>query len=136
MFLFFKTQKRHHTVSENIQSNLLFQSFDYKFGAMWIFKRYLRKAPSLFTIFQKNNCYRSTTLLFGLGQTIICCSQRVNATSQYEDSGSSSCSKWPNDRMVAVVKRCCLLVQGREATEKDRLRLLLDRCSTKYWHVQ
>ena len=22
------------------------------------------------TIFQKNNCYRSTTLLFGLGQTI------------------------------------------------------------------
>ena len=28
------------------------------------------KAPSLFTIFQKNNCYRSTTLLFGLGQTI------------------------------------------------------------------
>ena len=25
----------------------------------------------LFTIFQKNNCYRSTTLLFGLGQTII-----------------------------------------------------------------
>ena len=30
----------------------------------------LRKAPSLFTIFQKNNCYRSTTLLFGLGQTI------------------------------------------------------------------
>ena len=30
----------------------------------------LRKAPSLFTICQKNNCYRSTTLLFGLGRTI------------------------------------------------------------------
>ena len=25
MFLFFKTQKRHHTVSENIQSNVLFK---------------------------------------------------------------------------------------------------------------
>ena len=30
-----------------------------------------RKAPSLFTVVQKNNCYRSTTLLFGLGWTII-----------------------------------------------------------------
>ena len=29
------------------------------------------KSTSLFTIFQKNNCYRSTTLLFGLGQTIM-----------------------------------------------------------------
>ena len=24
--------------------------------------------------------------------------------SQYNDSGCSSCTKWPNDRMVAVVK--------------------------------
>ena len=44
---------------------------------------------------------------------LICYSQRVNATSQYNDSGSSTCSKWPNDRMVAVVKHCWLLVQGR-----------------------
>ena len=33
--------------------------------------------------------------------------------SQYNDSGSSRCSKWPNDRIVAVVKHCWLLVQGR-----------------------
>ena len=44
---------------------------------------------------------------------LICYSQRVNATSQYNDSGSSRCSKWPNDRMLAVVKHCWLLVQGR-----------------------
>ena len=44
---------------------------------------------------------------------LICYSQRVNATSQYNDSGSSTCSKWLNDRMVAVVKHCWLLVQGR-----------------------
>ena len=40
-------------------------------------------------------------------------SHQVNATSQYNDSGSSRCSKWPNNWMVAVVKRCWLLVQGR-----------------------
>ena len=41
---------------------------------------------------------------------LICYSQRVNATSQ-----------WPNDRMVAVVKHCWLLVQGSllVAAEKD-----------------
>ena len=44
---------------------------------------------------------------------LICYSQRVNATSQYNDSGSSRCSKWPNDRRVAVVKHCWLLVEGR-----------------------
>ena len=44
---------------------------------------------------------------------LICYSQRINATSQYEDSGSSSGSKWSNDRIVAVVKHCWLLVQGR-----------------------
>ena len=43
---------------------------------------------------------------------LICNSQRVNATLQYNDSGSSRCSKWPNDWMVAVVKHCWLLVQG------------------------
>ena len=26
--------------------------------------------------------------------------------SQYNDSGCSRCSKWPNDRTVAVVKHC------------------------------
>ena len=44
---------------------------------------------------------------------LICYSQRVNATSQYNDSGSSRCSKWPKDRMVAVVKHCWVLVQGK-----------------------
>ena len=44
---------------------------------------------------------------------LICYSQRVNATSQYNDSGSSRCSKWPNDWMVAVVKHCWLFVQGQ-----------------------
>ena len=44
---------------------------------------------------------------------LICYSKRVNATSQYNDSGSLRCSKWPNDRMVAVVKHCWLLVQGK-----------------------
>ena len=44
---------------------------------------------------------------------LICYSQRVNATSQYKDSDSSRCTKWPNDRMVVVVKHCWLLVQGR-----------------------
>ena len=50
---------------------------------------------------------------------LICYSQRVNATSQYNDSGSSRCSKCPNDRTVAVVKNCWLLVQGKDATEED-----------------
>ena len=44
---------------------------------------------------------------------LICYLQRVNAMSQYNDCGSSRCSKWPNDRMVAVVKHCWLLVQGK-----------------------
>ena len=60
-----------------------------------------------------------------------CYSQRVNATSQYKDSGSSRCSTWLNDRMVPVVKHCWLFVQGKEAAEKDNQRLLLDRCSRK-----
>ena len=46
---------------------------------------------------------------------LICCSQQVNATSQYNDSGSSRCSKWPNDRMVAVVKHFWLFVLGRRS---------------------
>ena len=33
----------------------------------------------------------------------ICYSQRVNATSQYDDNSSSSFSKWPNDQMFEVV---------------------------------
>ena len=45
---------------------------------------------------------------------LICYSQRVNATSQYNDSGSSACSKWPNGQMAAVVNHCWLLVQGRK----------------------
>ena len=41
---------------------------------------------------------------------IIWYSQRVNATSQYNDSGSSTCSTWLNDQMVAVVKHFWRLV--------------------------
>ena len=51
---------------------------------------------------------------------LICYSQRVNATSQYNDGGSSTCSKWPNDRMVAVVKSCWLLVQGRRGCRGNK----------------
>ena len=43
---------------------------------------------------------------------LICYSQRVTATSQYNDSGSARCSKWPNDWMVAMMKHCWLPVQG------------------------
>ena len=50
---------------------------------------------------------------------LICYSQRVNAMSQYNDSGSSTCSKWLNDRTVAVVKHCWLLYKEQEAAEKD-----------------
>ena len=50
---------------------------------------------------------------------LICYLQRVNATSQYNNSGRSRCSKWPNDRMIAVVKHYWFLVQGRRAAEKD-----------------
>ena len=41
---------------------------------------------------------------------LICYWQRVNVTSQYNDSGSSTCSKWLNARMVAVVKHFWHLV--------------------------
>ena len=44
---------------------------------------------------------------------LICYLQRVNVTSQYNDS--VKCSKWLNERMVAVVKHCWLFVRGREA---------------------
>ena len=47
---------------------------------------------------------------------LICYSQRVNATSQYNDSSNS---KWLNDRMVAMVKHCWLLHKEKEAAEKD-----------------
>ena len=49
---------------------------------------------------------------------LICYSQRLIATSQYNDTGSSRCSKWPNDRMVAVVKHCWLLVQGKKRLQR------------------
>ena len=37
---------------------------------------------------------------------IICYSQRINGKMQYNNSGSSSFSKWPNDWIVAAVKYC------------------------------
>ena len=45
----------------------------------------------------------STNLLFAASKCHVTIQQR----------GSSRCSKWPNDRMVAVVKHCWLPVQGR-----------------------
>ena len=53
---------------------------------------------------------------------LICYLQQVNATSQYNDSGNSTCSKCPNGRMVAVVKHCWLLVQGRISC-RERLQM-------------
>ena len=50
---------------------------------------------------------------------LICYLQRVSATSQYNDSGKLRYSKWSNDRMVAVVKHCWLLVQGIRDCSKD-----------------
>ena len=49
---------------------------------------------------------------------LICYSQRANATSEYNDSGSSRCSKWWEDRVVAVVKHCWLLVQERRGSRE------------------
>ena len=57
---------------------------------------------------------------------LICYPQRVNATSQYNDSGSSRCSKWPKDRMVAVVKHCWL-----PCTRKKRLQRKMTK--DNYW---
>ena len=37
---------------------------------------------------------------------LICCSQRVNARWQYDNSGNKKFSKLSNDRLVAVVKHC------------------------------
>ena len=53
---------------------------------------------------------------------LICYLQRVNATSQYNHSGSSRCSKWPNDRMVAAMKHCWHLVQGRRGCRERWLK--------------
>ena len=64
-FLFFKTQKRHDTISENIQSKFT------DAVQCGMFKYYLEKALLPFTICQQFNCYGSTTLLFVLGWTIV-----------------------------------------------------------------
>ena len=71
MFLFFKTQNRHHTVSESIQSNILFQSFNYKCGQCGYFNAIFEKHLCYSVFFKRIICYRSTTLLFVLGLTII-----------------------------------------------------------------
>ena len=39
--------------------------------------------------------------------------QNVQNGQNVQCSKCSKCSKWPNDRMVAVVKHCWLLVQGK-----------------------
>ena len=50
---------------------------------------------------------------------LICYSQQIHPASKYEDSGSSSCSEWPKNWMVAVAKHCWLLVQvGRGCKER------------------
>ena len=64
--------------------------------------------------------HNSEHSLLGSNFQLICYSQRIYAMSQYNDSGSSRCSKWPNDRMVAMLKHSWLLVQKEEeAAEKD-----------------
>ena len=70
IFLFFKTQKGHHTVSENIQSNVLFKVLITNAGPCGYFNVFSKKHPRYSLFVKRNNCYRSTTLLFGLGQTI------------------------------------------------------------------
>ena len=55
----------------------------------------------------------STRCLFQNFQ-LICYSQRVNATLKYEDIGSSTCSKWPNEWNIAGS-----LYKEEEAAEKD-----------------
>ena len=44
---------------------------------------------------------------------LICFLHRINATWRQDDSGISSSSEWPNDRMVTVVKHCWLLVRRK-----------------------
>ena len=66
---------------------------------MWIFQRYLRNAPSLFTICQKNNCYRSTTLLFGLGRHIF-----LSMSSGVQDP-DSTCS--PGTTSLSISQNIC-----------------------------
>ena len=51
---------------------------------------------------------------------LICYSQRVNATWQYVDSGSSNCSKCPNDRMVAVVKHWLAPWTGKKRLQRTK----------------
>ena len=48
--------------------------------------------------------------------------------SQYNESGTSRCSKWPKNWIVAMYKE-------EEAAEKDDRRSQLVRFSRKYWHV-
>ena len=57
----------------------------------------------------------ASTLCLVENSQLVCYSQPVNATSQYNDSGSLRCSKWPNIRMVAVMKHCWLIVQERRS---------------------
>ena len=49
---------------------------------------------------------------------LICYLQQTNAKWQYNNSGSSSFSKWPNDQMVAVVKDCCFHVHGKKRLQR------------------
>ena len=46
---------------------------------------------------------------------LICFSQRVNATWQYDYSGSSNLSEWLNDLMNAVLKHCWPLFKEEAA---------------------
>ena len=64
----------------------------------------------------------ASTRCFVQNFQLIFYSLQVNATSQYNDSGSRRCSKWPNDRIVAVVQHCWLLVQGRRGCRERGLK--------------
>ena len=64
---------------------------------------------------------------------LICYSQQVNATWRCDESGSSSFSKWPNDRIVAEVKPCWLLAQGRRNCRERRLKSTFGWVFKKIW---
>ena len=57
---------------------------------------------------------------------LICYSQRVNATSQYNNGGSSMCSKWPNARWDGCSGETLL----GPCTRKKRLQRKITKATT------
>ena len=70
MFLFFKTQKRDHTVSENIQSNVLFKVLITNAGPCGYFKAFSKKHLRYSLFVKRIIAIEAQLYFFGLGQTI------------------------------------------------------------------